>query len=233
VKDVIAALQKTADRRRDQSNQKKSSSVSSAWIQSFHGLSNSLKKSLWHKIHRRKQQIVLRPTQESLLDEMKTSVAGAIAAGHSGRSTQKRAVLEEELLKAEQMYLLAIHPVAESELSSVPPSRNTGSWTEPGWKLVLDVPLAEERSRSILPCAQSFPLLDTNLSEIASAPGRQAASMVRASYLRCLASPLSTFAVASSPAETNAMLSLNSKSQTLVFLYGSVAPHFSPFYFVP
>jgi hypothetical protein len=212
VKDVIAALQKTAARRRDQSNQKKSSSVSSAWIQSFPGLSNSLKKSLWHRIHRRKQQIVLRPTPECLVNELRASVADNFTAGVGVRSSQKKAALEEELVKAEQMYLVATHPIAEVGLPSVPPSRSTGSWGEPGWQLVLDVPQKPVSHHSILPCAPSFPVLEKNLSDICSAPGRQAASMVRTSYLRCLASPLSSFAIASSPAEINASLSLSRKS---------------------
>jgi hypothetical protein len=211
VKDIIAALQKTAARRRDQSNQKKSSSVSSAWIQSFPGLSNSLKKSLWHRIHRRKQQIVLRPTPECLVNELRASVADNFTAGVNVRSSQKKVALEEELVKAEQMYLVATHPIAEDGLPSVPPSR-TGNWGEPGWQLVLDVPQKPTSHQSILPCAPSFPVLEKNLSDICSAPGRQAASMIRTSYLRSLASPLSSFAIASSPAEINASLSLSRKS---------------------
>ena len=209
VKDVIGALQKTADKRREQCNQKKQNGVSTSWIQSFNGLSGSLKKSLWHKIHRRKQQIVLRPTPENLLNDLRSSVVEAIADG--SRSTLRRAALEDELIKAEQLYLLATHPMAEGGLSSVPPLRAGGSWAEPGWQLVLDVPQETERGQSILPCASSFPVLERNLSEISSAPGRQAASMVRTSYLRCLASPLSTFSIVSAPAETNASLSLGSK----------------------
>jgi hypothetical protein len=212
VKDVIAALQKTAGRRRDQSNQKKSSSVSSAWIQSFPGLSNALKRSLWHRIHRRKQQIVLRPTPECLVNELRASVAETVVAGAAVRSSHKKVVLEDELVRAEQMYLLATHPMAEFGMPSVPPSRGNGNWAEPGWQLVLDVPQKPETHQSILPCAPSFPVFDKNLSDICSAPGRQAASMVRTSYLRRLASPLSTFAIASSPAETNASLSLSRKS---------------------
>jgi hypothetical protein len=65
VTDVIAALKKTADRRREQLNQKRSSSASSTWVQGLPGIPGPLKKSLWHKMHRRRrQQIFLRPSLE-------------------------------------------------------------------------------------------------------------------------------------------------------------------------
>lgn len=214
VKDVIGVLRKTADRRRDQSDQKKSTSFSSAWVQSFPGLPSSLKKSLWHKMHRRKQQIILRPTPESLITELRQSVAVQIAAQKSWRSNaEKMEKIEAGMMKAEQLYLLAIHPLADKSLSSVPPAKSSDNWAEPGWQLNLNVPNDDaERSRMILPCARSFPVLEHNLSEIASAPGRQAASLLRTSHFRCLASPLSTFAVASSPAESNRTLARTRKS---------------------
>jgi hypothetical protein len=213
VKDVIGALRKTAERRRDQSDQKKSTSFSSAWVQSFPGLPSSLKKSLWHKMHRRKQQIILRPTPESLITELRASVAVTVAAKCGGRSSaEKMETIEAEMMKAEQLYLLATHPLADETIASVPPAKSSDNWAEPGWQLNLSVPHDDvERSRMILPRARTFPVLESNLSEIASAPGRQAASLLRTSHFRCLASPLSTFAVASSPAESNTSLAQTRK----------------------
>jgi hypothetical protein len=57
VKDVIGGSTKTAARRRDQSNQEKSSSVSGAWIHRSWAF-KLVEKSLWYRIHRRKQQMV-------------------------------------------------------------------------------------------------------------------------------------------------------------------------------
>lgn len=209
VRDVISSLRKTAGKRREQSIQKQSNSFSSAWIQSFSNLPNSLKKSLWHKMHRRKQQIILRPSEESLINGLKAMVTQSVTANQS-RSPQKRISLEAELVEAEQLFLLATHPLAEQELPTSPPSKSSDPWAEPGWRLILDVP-QEQKHGCILPCASSFPVLETNQSEIASAPGRQASSLLRTSHLRCMTAPLSTFAIASSPAEPNASLSLNCK----------------------
>ena len=51
-------------------------------------------------------------------------------------STKK---IYEELLKAEEMYLLSTHPLNESDVASVPPPKSSDKWAEPGWQLNLDV----------------------------------------------------------------------------------------------
>lgn len=66
---------------------------------------------------------------------------------------------------------------------------------------MLDVP--EEGPRTILPSAPASSLVQRNLSEIHSAPGRQAAFLIRTTNLRSLAFPLSAVATATSLAETN------------------------------
>ena len=141
VKDVTSALRKTAGKRREQSVQKQSNSFSSAWVQSFPGLPNSLKKSLWHKMHRRRQQIILRPTEECLVNGLRERVTEVLAG------SRKRIVVENELLKAEQLYLLATHPVGEIDLPTVPPSKSSDSWAEPGWKVILEVPENDRKGR--------------------------------------------------------------------------------------
>lgn len=132
VRDVIAAFHKTAEKRRGQLNQKRNTSASSTWVQSLPGLPGPLKKSLWHKMHRRRQQIVLRPSLESLASDLRENVSTAIRKAQTG---QKRAIFnfEEELLKAEQLFYLAIHPLAPIDRpSSVPSGSSSDNWAEPG-----------------------------------------------------------------------------------------------------
>ena len=216
VKDVIGALKKVAEHRRERMNEKKSSSASLSWLQSFPGVPSSLTKSLWHKMHRRKQQIVLRPTPESIWNELRNKVLDNVdaSAKYPNRNT------EDELRKAEQLFLLATHPIAEENLASVPGTKSDHNWAEPGCRLDLSVELPVPDNR-ILPCRPVYPVLETNLSEIASAPGRQAASLLRLSHFECLASPLSVVVAASSPAEAGAVpltksKYLNNKEKELV-----------------
>jgi hypothetical protein len=77
-----------------------------------------------------------------------------------------------------------------------------------GWHLVLDVP--KESSSTLLPRAELPPLVQKNLSELHSAPGRQAASLIRTTHLRSLAAPLSAVATATSLAETNPSVAVSS-----------------------
>ena len=71
-----------------------------------------------------------------------------------------------------------------------------------GWHLDLEVP-QPTRGNGILPCATAPSLVQNNLSELYSAPGRQAASMIQKIHLRSLENKLSTVATATSLAETN------------------------------
>ena len=213
VKDVVSSLRKTAEKRRNQCLQKQSNKFNDAWVQSFPGLSSSLKKSLWQKMHRRKQQIILRPSEESLFNGLRERIIQNVAANRSSRPSQRKVSLEAEVVKAEQLFLLATHPVATRELSAVPSSKSADGWAEPGWQLCLDVD-NDHDSSLILPRAPVFPLVEKNISEISSAPGRQASSLLRTSHLKSMTAPLSTFAVASSPAEQNTSLAVSCK-----FLY--------------
>jgi hypothetical protein len=137
VKDTIAALNITAEKRRDQLNQKRNSSTSSTWVQTLPGLPGPLRKSLWYKMHRRRQQIVLRPSLESLVSDLRKSVTNRLTSSDNGqRSSKSSEAMEAELLKAEQTLLLAMHPVASAKehLSSVPSS---STWAEPGRHMFL------------------------------------------------------------------------------------------------
>jgi hypothetical protein len=133
VKDVIAALRRTADWRRDQLTQKRTSSASTSWVQSLLGVAAPLKKSIWHKMHRRRQQIVLRPCVETFVEDLKSSVKDALRTSLAKKGVDKEMSLEDELVKAEQLFLLATYPVAPTEpLPSTPPSSSSKPWAEPG-----------------------------------------------------------------------------------------------------
>ena len=127
----IAMLDATAEMRREQLNQKRNSSTSSTWVQSLPGLPGSLKRSLWYKMHRRRQQIVLRPTFTSLLDDLRKEVENKYAALNSGFRRVSEEVVEAELIRAEQEYLVATHPVA-AEGEKIPSTPSSSSWAEPG-----------------------------------------------------------------------------------------------------
>ena len=133
VKDVLTAFKTTAEKRREQLDQKRNSSASSTWVQSLPGLPGPLKKSLWHKMHRRRQQIVLRPSLASLTSELRDEVTRAIRLSQAGKKSQIDT--EAELLRAEQLFYLAMHPTAPKKpLPSAPPSSGsaTETWAEPG-----------------------------------------------------------------------------------------------------
>jgi len=208
VKDVIAALRKAADKRRENLSDKKTSAT---WVQAYPSLPTALKKSLWHKMHRRKQQIVLRPAPEIMLNGLRTHVVDALTMKSGTRTAVAQHLLDEELLKAEQLFLLATHPFAKDDPPSIPVAKSGEAWAEPGWLINLDIPRNTVSESSILPCFPTFPVFEKNLSEISSAPGRQAASLLRTSHFRCFSSPLSAVAVASSPAEAASVFT-NGKS---------------------
>ena len=206
VTDVLGALKRTAEKRREEANSKGNSSSNSAWLQSLPTVPNSLKKFLWYKMHRRKTQIILRPTEECLINEMKKFVRDTIY------TSQQREPTDDEMIEAERVYLLATHPLDQEKVPSVPTSRSNEKWAEPGWMLNLDVPEVKYDPTWILPRSKSFPILERNLSEISSGSGRQASLMLHSSNLRCLTAPLSIFAKASSSAETNLSLTKNGMS---------------------
>ena len=127
VGDSIDLLEATADLRRAQFNHKRNSSTSSAWVQSLPALPGPLKRSLWYKMHRRRQQVVLRPTFTSLLEDLRKHVKEK----HKTTPGISDEAVEAELIRAEQSYLLATHPIKPrgENVSSVPAGH---SWAEPG-----------------------------------------------------------------------------------------------------
>lgn len=230
VKDTISALALTADKRREQLNLKRTSSTSNTWVQNLPGVPAPLRRSLWHKMHRRRQQIVLRPSQETLAADLKLSILKSLP----DLPEASKAV---ELQKAEQAFLLAVHPVAPRQ-EGLPTVPSASSWGEPGkfvflfllysflstsssvpslyclgWHVVLDVP--KKSGNHLLPRPFSAPIVERNLSEIHSAPGRQASVLIRTAQLRSLAAPLSTISTVTSLAETNPAVAMSTPCKCL------------------
>lgn len=131
VKDIINILGLTADMRRDQLNQKRNSNTSSHWVQSLPGVPGPLRRSLWYKMHRRRQQIVLRPTFSSMLNNMRKEIESKLNSIDTGIRRVPKEAIEDKLIKAEQSYLLVTHPVERmsENLNSLPTS---STWAEPG-----------------------------------------------------------------------------------------------------
>lgn len=207
VKDIKMTLSLVAKKRREQATRNKTSSSTASILNSLPDISNALKKSLWHRLHRRKQAVVLRPTPEVLLNKLLATVeAAADGGGKKGRNPKSQEKLEKELLRAEQLFLLAMHPFADGTLPAVPPFKSNEPWAEPGWKLDLSVG-RRGVGRTLLPCAEIFPLLEKNLAEISTAPGRQAAFLIQNSTFHGVSSPLSRLATLTSPAETKISIS--------------------------
>lgn len=207
MKDVMGWLKKTADKRRENAKERSNVHFANSWVQSFPGVSSSVKKYLWHKMHRRKQQIILRPSYESLVNEALANVNSVV------QSTWKREATGVEQSEAERLLLLALYPEANEKLPSIPTTKIPEKWAEPGWRLNLEVEKYEYDciDSFVLPCARFSMVPESDLSEMSSTSGRQASSMLDCSHIKCLSSPLSIFATASSPAETSTSLSQNCK----------------------
>ncbi len=204
VSDIIASFKMTAERRRDQFALKRSNSAKISWVQGLQGVPGPIRKSLWHKMHRRRQQqIVLRPPLDIMLNDLKQLMEEKKRTSKVSSSDD----MEDCVVRAEQLFLLAAHPVAppNGTLGTVPPRTTNAPWAEPGWHLVLDVE-NEVRSRNILPCPPAFRLMQRIQSETCSTPGRQAASFLKTNHMRALCAPLSAVAQAISLAETSPLI---------------------------
>lgn len=128
VRDAMVALEVTAEKRREQLNHKRNNSTSSTWVQNLPGVPGPLRRSLWHKMRRRMQPIVLRPSQCTVVADLRTSVLDRLSKVETTKGTPDPLL---EVQKAEQAFLLATHPLSPpgQKLSSIP---STNSWGEPG-----------------------------------------------------------------------------------------------------
>eukprot|EP00541_Cyclophora_tenuis_P002378 CAMPEP_0116544506 /NCGR_PEP_ID=MMETSP0397-20121206/2154_1 /TAXON_ID=216820 /ORGANISM="Cyclophora tenuis, Strain ECT3854" /LENGTH=100 /DNA_ID=CAMNT_0004068723 /DNA_START=302 /DNA_END=601 /DNA_ORIENTATION=- len=94
---------------------------------------------------RRRQQVVLRPSMDYLLNDMKFEVEANTKVTRN--EPDKKANAAKAVMRAEQLFLLATHPVARQKgLSIRPPSQPHEPWAEPGWHLNLDVPKPDKKS---------------------------------------------------------------------------------------
>lgn len=178
---LINSICQVAQRRRAQVNLKKSNS------DPVHDISEEEKKSFAQKMTRRRIVTMLRPTQVSILNEVKEMV------GKSDANIDPK-------LRAEELLLLSLYPQAEEALAPVPTSTSL-NWPEPGWQLNLSPP-EEDNPHSILPLDQVSHMPRQNLSVCCSS-GRQTAALVQQRHLSMLEGPLSFVSKASAPAETN------------------------------
>jgi hypothetical protein len=184
--DTMLIMRKAADMRREEVNKKKMPTFSATFVESHPELPEPLKKGLLHIMHRRKYHIVLRPMEEDLLSELRSSITTSLKQMEAGEVS-----IDDELLKAEQLFLLSSHPTASGLLPSVPPSKNNEPWAEPGWQLVLNVPKTSNSHSSLLPCGPTYPVLQKMSTEFASTPGRQASNLLGVGNLRSFTTPLS------------------------------------------
>lgn len=130
VKWHTAALDATAGKRRAELLHKRNSNSSKTWDQTFPGLSSMLKRSLYFKMHRRRQQIVLRPSFTSTVTDLRQIIERKHAESSKKGNVSTEAV-DADVQAAEQRYLLATHTLAPRG-GKVPSVPNSNGWAEPG-----------------------------------------------------------------------------------------------------
>jgi hypothetical protein len=203
VEDIIGSLHDLADKRRRNAEESRTSSFRNKWMESLPELSSAVKDSLYLRMQRRsKYNIILRPSPEALVNSLRAGVDAAAAKWPLGKtSVEKAAAIESAVEKAEQLFLLATHPLAAGDEASIPPASSKNRWAEPGCLLDLSVP-DESSSVNVLPKQPTFPVFERSLAEFSSSYGRQLASFMNPSFLRCFNAPISYLAVAGSIAES-------------------------------
>lgn len=197
---LINAICQVAQRRRAHVNRKKGTSDSNT----VSSISEDEKKSFAQKMVRRRIVTMLRPSQSSIVKEVKDNVSG-----WSSSSDKQKAVdvgmgdcdsRIDPKLRAEELLLLSLYPEAEEALLFAPNEANL-NWAEPGWQINLSPP-KERNPHSILPTDLEGQLPRHYLSVCCSS-GRQTASLISRRHLRTLEGPLSFVSEASAPAELN------------------------------
>jgi hypothetical protein len=208
VDDIIGSIHDLADKRRHNAEESRTASFRDKWMESLPELSSVVKDSLFLRMQRRsKYHIILRPTPETLVNSLRAGVDAAAMKWPVGKnSVEKAAAIESAVEKAEQLFLLATHPLASGDEASVPTSSSENRWAEPGCLLDLSVPDGS-RNFNIIPRQPTFPIFERNLAEFSSSYGRQCASLTNPSFLRSFNAPLSYLAVAGSIAEAEPSVS--------------------------
>mmetsp|Transcript_17416 Transcript_17416/g.24593 ORF Transcript_17416/g.24593 Transcript_17416/m.24593 type:complete len:684 (-) Transcript_17416:3-2054(-) len=179
----------------------------------------AVKDSLWQKLHHRRFISILRPNRSGIMAELNKSLEENFTASLDGAENMFTTSfhMNEKNLQAEQLLLLALHPESPYPLlSSMPPllPSSNKKWAEPGWHVVLENPEGFLRTRNkhtILPRHSKGSLLNSNISQCNSAPGRQAAYILKTNYLKNLQNPMTTILQGRAPAE----VSINSSEKDL------------------
>jgi predicted nucleic acid-binding Zn-ribbon protein len=180
VKDVISSLYRVSALRRGQLQSKR---YGAALLDDISGLPVAVKRSLKLRTGLRRQTIMLRPNLEDTLGKLKKSVENVpLEESYSAADAPG-----DVILRAEQLFLLAAHPVFESKnVAPVPPvqkNRTSLPWAEPGSHIDLSVPKDIVASSSLLPVAPAYSLLQQNICENLSSQGRQMATNFRPSQV--------------------------------------------------
>lgn len=90
-----------------------------------------------------------------------------------------------DLIRAEQLMLLALHPSEENLLTA--PTEHMGEskpWIEPGCHLMLEIP-SNDRNDTILPLAQQNKVFHHLHTESSSSKGRQASTLLSRQRYKC------------------------------------------------
>ena len=156
------------------------------------------KKSFAQKMVRRRIVTMLRPSQSSIVKEVKEMIGVSPSDKQQYFDSGKCDSSIDPYLRAEELVLLSLYPEAEETLSSVPNETNL-NWAEPGWHLNLSPPEGGD-PHSILPVDQEG-LLSRHFSSVCCSSGRQTASLIQRRHLRMLEGPLSFVSEASAPAQ--------------------------------
>lgn len=206
VDDIIGSLHVVANKRRRTADQSRTQIFREQWVESIPELPTMVKESLFPRMHRRsKHHIILRPTPERLTSSLREAVNVAAAKWPVGKnSTEKSAAIDAAVEKAEQLFLLATHPLSVGDEQRTPTLNTEARWAEPGCLLDLTVPV---ENNDLLPRPPSLEVFERNLAEFSSSSGRQCVSFTNVALLAGLGAPLSSLGVAGSIAESNPVLS--------------------------
>lgn len=207
VDDIIGSFHVVAKKRRRNAEQSRTAAFREKWRESIPELSPELADSLFLRMQRRsRHHVILRPSPEMLTTNLRSTVNVAAAKWPVGKnSTEKSAAIDAAVEKAEQLFLLATHPVATGDEARTPTSTADERWAEPGCLLDLSVPV--ESSAQLFPRPPSFEVFERNLGEFSSSYGRQCASFINVAPLSGFEAPISCLGVAGSIAESTPSLS--------------------------
>jgi len=177
-----------------------------------------LEKNFLDKMKQKYKTIVLRPTESSMLEEVLTMTDKSMEKKAAGAKLTEADLLESRI-RAEQLFVLSLHPASPSPpLSSIPPSSSSSDqrWAEPGWHVVLGVNNNSKSEGSILPCDDAGNIVRDLTNKCGSVSGRQVASIFSPFQLKNLMNEMSEISRRSAPAEWKSKELLETETLELV-----------------